>query len=355
MGTPKKTASGTWRCQVYLGQRNGKSVIKTVTAATKRECADKALKLKSAGLPEEKPKSMTLGECVDRYIESSEPLSPTTLAGYRKIRRTMFADLMKVDVADLTSECVQKAINAEMRRKSRRGHNISAKSIKNAYGLVSASVRAFYGRVFTVKLPKEDPKFIQLPEPEFVLNAVQGSDIELQCLLAMWKSLSMSEIRGLKYSSIRGGLIYIEQVVVDVDGRPVEKKQAKVPTRNRVVACPDYIMQLIRTQTDFDKYERGLIFDDYLCPAPEYTVRRKLNKLVPGITFHQLRHMFASISLMLGVPKKYVQENGGWKTPHVLERNYEHPFERERLRFDQGMNEYFESRLKTNTKKLEKS
>lgn len=342
----KKTPSGKWCCQVYLGQRNGKTIAKTVTAATKRECADKALKLKAAGLPDEKPKSETLGDCIDRYIESSETLSPTTLAGYRKIRRTMFQDLMKVQVGDLTNECLQKAINAEMRRKSRRGHNISAKSIRNAYGLVSASVRAFYGRVFTVKLPEDAPRFLELPEPDFVIAAVRGSDVELQCMLALWLSLSMSEIRGLKYSSIRSGCLYIDQVVVDVDGHPVEKKKAKVASRNRVLALPDYIMQLIRTQTDFNKYERGLIFDDYLCPMPEYGVRRRLLKLLPGITFHQLRHLNASVMLKLNIPEKYAMERGGWSTPQTMKNIYQHTFSSERRKVDQVIDDYFIAKLK---------
>ena len=344
--TLKKTKSGSWSCQVYLGTRDGKSVIRTVTAPTKRECSDKALKLKAAGLPETTPKSEKLGDCIDRYIESSETLSPTTLAGYRKIRRTMFADLMDVEVAQLSDALLQKAINAEMRRKSRRGHNISAKSIKNAYGLISASVRAFYGRVFNVKLPEDAPRFLELPEPDFVIAAVRGSAIELQCMLALWLSLSMSEVRGLKYSSIRNGCLYVDQVVVDVDGHPVEKKKAKVASRNRVLALPDYILQLIRSTTDFSKYEKGKAFDGYLCPMPEYAVRRRLMKLLPGITFHQLRHLNASVMLKLNIPEKYAMERGGWSTPQTMKNIYQHTFSSERRKVDQTIDSYFLSKLK---------
>lgn|GEM_PF-227860 len=337
-----KTKSGKWHTQVFLGYRDGKAVRVSVTAATKRECMDQAAKVRTAGMPEAAPKHQeTLGECIDRYIESSETLSPTTLAGYRKIRRTMFTELMDLFVDDLDNETLQKAVNAEMRRKSRRGHNISAKSIKNAYGLVSASLRAFHGRVFTVKLPEPGPKFLELPEVEFVINAVRGSDIELQCMLALWLSLSMSEVRGLKYSSIRHGCIYIDQVVVDVDGHPVEKQRAKVATRNRVLTCPGYIMDLIRRSTAFNDYEAGRIFDDYLCPLPEYTVRRHLLKLLPGMTFHQLRHLNASVMLALNVPEKYAMERGGWSTPHTMKTVYQHTMSAERLKVDAAIDDYF--------------
>lgn len=344
-----KTASGKWHTQVFLGRQNGKIIRVSVTADTKRECIEKASRVRAQGLPEapQTPRE-TLGECIDRYIDTSETLSPTTLAGYRKIRRTMFQDLMDRPAEELTSEILQRAINAEMRRKSRRGHNISPKSIKNAYGLISAALRAFYNKVYTVKLPELPPKFLELPEPDFVIRAVQGSEIELQCMLAMWLSLSMSEVRGLKYSSIRNGCIYIDQVVVDVDGRPVEKKNAKVATRNRVLSCPDYILGLIKRTTDFNRYQKNQIFDDYICPMPEYSIRRKLLKLLPGITFHQLRHINASVMLQLGVPEKYAMERGGWSTPHTMKTVYQHTFSEERKKVDAAIDEYFSQKVHTN-------
>lgn len=343
---PNRTKSGKWHTQVFLGYRDGKAVRVSVTADTKRACMDKAALLKAQGLPEEKTrKAETLGECIDRYIESSETLSPTTLAGYRKIRRTMLTELMDQPADGITSDTLQRAINAEMRRKSRRGHNISPKSIRNAYGLVSASLRVFYDKVLTVKLPEPEPKFLELPEPDFVLNAIIGSDIELPCMLALWLSLSMSEVRGLKYSSIRHGCIYIDQVVVDVDGVPTEKKKAKVASRNRVLACPEYIMELIKRTTGYKDYLSGKCFDAYLCQLPEYTIRRKLLKILPGMTFHQLRHLNASVMLELGIPEKYAMERGGWSTPHTMKTVYQHTFSSERSRVDTAIDDFFCTKL----------
>lgn len=350
MATPKKTPSGRWRVRVYLGQRDGRPIYVSVTEDTKRGCMDRAAILRAGGLPPEKPKPQKLGDLIDRYIESSETLSPTTLAGYRKIRRTMFQDIMDVDVSDLTDEMLQKAISAEMRRKSRLGHNISPKSIKNAYGLVRASLGAFTDYTPKhVKLPEEDPKFLELPEPDFVIRAVRGSDIELPCMLALWLSLSMSEVRGLKYSSIRNGCLYIDQVVVDVDGVATEKARAKVASRNRVLNLPDALLTLISKTTDYPKYERGEIFDDYICPFKEYQIRRKLGKLLPGVTFHQLRHMNASVMLKLGVPDKYAMERGGWSTPNTMKKVYQHTFSAERQRVDAIIDAYFSSKYAQNT------
>ena len=348
MATPKKLKSGKWSIRVYIGKdESGKRVYKRITAPTKVEVVYEAARLHQEGYVEPK-RIVTLGECIDSYIKSCSFLSPTTLSGYEKIRRTMFQGIMDEDIESLP---LQKAINAESRRVSRRGTKVSPKSIRNAYGLVSAALRA-YDIKYDVKLPEDEPKFVELPEPEAVIQAVRGSDIELPCMLAMWLSLSMSEIRGLRYSSIRNGCLYIDQVVVDVDGAMVEKKKAKVRSRNRVLALPAYIRKLISDTTWYDEYERGEIPDRYLIEMrQEYQIRRRLNKLVPRITFHQLRHMNASVMLQLGVPDKYAMERGGWSTPHTMKSVYQHTFSAERKKVDASVDAYFEQILNKNAPK----
>lgn len=349
MATPKKMKNGTWCAQVYIGRTaDGKRKYVRVTAPTKSEWLYKAVMAKDAGLPAEPSEKLTVGQAIDLYIESCATLSPTTIAGYRKIRRTMFQNLMEEDALDVSSETLQRAINAEMRRKGRSGNNISAKSIKNAYGLVAASLRYVCGTSYNVKLPKEEPKFLELPDPAEVIKAVRGSDIELPCMLALWLSLSMSEVRGLKYSSIRNGCIYIDQVLVDVDGVATEKKRAKVASRNRVLELPEYLFDLIKAKTCYNDYAAGKIEDDYLVKCSHDTISKHLKKLLPGMTFHQLRHMNASIMLQLGVPDKYAMERGGWSTPSVMKRVYQHTFSSARKAVDNAIDTYFLDKMQQN-------
>ena len=61
----------------------------------------------------------------------------------------------------------------------------------------------------------------------------------------MWLSFSLEEIRGLKKSSVQGNYITINQVVVDVGGKAVEKDLAKTATRIRRHRIPAYIKTLI--------------------------------------------------------------------------------------------------------------
>lgn len=345
MATPKRRGK-SWHCTVYIGKDEaGKRQYASVTAATKAECAFKAAQVQKDGIREDPAAGLTVGEVVDRYIESCATLSPTTLSGYRKIRRNWFPDLMLLKVSVLNAEIMQKAINAELTRQTSRRHTLSSKTIKNAYGLISAALRHVCGMSFDVKLPKTSLRFLELPEPAAVMAAIKGSDVELPCMLALWLSLSMSEVRGLKYSSIRHGCLYIDQVVVDVDGKPVEKSRAKTDTRSRVLSLPDELLALIREKTQLEEYQRGRISDGYLVPLPGYIIQRHFEKLVPGMTFHRLRHLNASVMLRIGVPDKYAMERGGWSTPSVMKAVYQHTFSSERRRVDASIDAFFREEL----------
>ena len=42
------------------------------------------------------------------------------------------------------------------------------------------------------------------------------------------------------------------------------------------------------------------------------------------MTFHQLRHLNASVMLALNIPDKYAMEGGDWKTKSALNHVYQH-------------------------------
>ena len=156
----------------------------------------------------------------------------------------------------------------------------------------------------------------------------------------------MSEIRGLKCSDLQGKVLTINRVKVDVDGMPEVKNDAKVDTRKRSHILPPYLLKLI---TDSDPYQRYLETgeDEFLIKVPEYSVRQRFTRIcekngINGMTFHKLRHVNASVMLMLNIPDKYAMERGGWKTPYVMHEVYQHTFSKERQNVDAVINRYFE-------------
>lgn len=378
MAKAKKLPSGSWRCLAYShteriydekkGEWKDKRIYESFTSddptpAGKRE-AEAAAALfqlnKDKTLPRRKPEfgNMTLFEAIDAYIDSRAALmrSPTTIQDYQCIQRNAFQDLMGTKLKDMDEVILQEAINAEARRTSRkRSRNpkpLSAKRLKNEWGLVSAVLRKYRNDINLagIELPQVAPRIPELPSAQDVIRIIKGTDIELPVLLAAWLSFSMSEVRGLtKSKSINGDYITIREVVVDVDGQPVRKDMGKNPTRNRRHRIPPYIKQLI------DRVD-----GDDLVPMSGRTLYHRWIRLLDEngmdhITFHDLRHLNASVMALLRVPDKYAQERGGWKSDKVMKKVYMQTFSEEREKVDTIVDSYFENIVEPDSDEIDKS
>lgn len=348
MAKAKKLKSGNWNIRVFDSKdENGKILVKSFTAPTKAEVEFLAAKWNQERA--ERPKTAnltTVRDAIDKYIKRCELLSPSTVFGYQKaLRRNIFPQLMDQRVSDLTKEIVQDAINKESRRISEHtGRRVSAKTIKNEWGLISAALNEICDLRFNVKLPKQQRKIKLYPEPQEVLDVILGSDIELPCLLSMWCSFSLSELRGLKCSSIRNGCIYIDQVLISLDNIDVEKPNAKTLNRNRAQILPPYLLEKIEALPCYKEYKRTGT-DAFLFPYSRNLLYKHWRKISTAagldLTFHDLRHMSASIMLALNIPEKYALERGGWSTPAVMKRVYQHTFSKQRQQADAMVNDYF--------------
>ena len=351
MAKARKLKSGNWNIKVFdYRDELGKRHFTSFTAPAKYEVEFMASEYKKNRPVRNKSLDMTVGQAVDRYIELSEVLSPTTIASYKKVRQNAFPGLMGTPIRKITQQVLQEAVNKETERPSRQtGKILSPKTVRIEYGLVSAALKDICDIRYNIKLPKVARKFKEYPEPDVVIDAITGTDIELPCMLAIWLSFTMSEILGLKCSSIRNGCIYIDQVRVYVEGQEVEKKNAKTETRNRSHRLPEHIIRLIE-ETDTYKTYRDTNKDTFLIQLSRSQILKKWKALIGqygyDITFHDLRHMSASIMLMLNVPEKYAMERGGWATPHVMKEVYQHTFSKERQIVDDKIDDYFDSLLK---------
>lgn len=340
MAKAKKLPSGSWRVQVYAGMDDaGKRIYKSFTAETKKEAeflaAEYNLKRK------EKPKGITIGDAIDGYIASKENvLSPTTISGYRELRRNKLQGIMDVPLSKITNMIIQQEINREAAR-------LSPKTLRNAHGLLSAAL-AMYMPDFVLRttLPAKEHKIKDLPTPEQVIEAVHGTDIELPVMLALWLGLRMSEVRGIRYGDISDGVLTVQHVRIAMDGG-IEKDATKTYSSTRRLQLPKRLLSLIGTGAP----------DAYAVDIPARTLTKKLKRYIMAstgkdMTFHDLRHLNASIMLALGIPDKYAMERGGWSTTSTLKSVYQHTFSEERAAVDQRIDAYFDDvcNTKCNTK-----
>ena len=332
MATAKQLPSGSWRVRVSK-TIDGQRVVHSVTAPTKAEAEYLAERWQASAVDEAKPDNKTLREIVEMYTELKRPLlSPTTIAEYERIPRNYFDGYWELRAGSLSRLKLQQMVSAECLRTTRRGKRISAKSVANAWGLVSSALRTF-GYDFQVQLPEKPDRVVQVLSPETILPLIQGTSIELPCLLACWCGLTMSEIQGIRPEDIRDGLLIIDRVVVDVNGVATVKDQGKEEKRTRAVRLPEYVQEL------FSSWDGKW--------ARPKSISKAWGKLLRDaglepMTFHQLRHVFATSGAMLGIPARVMQEKGGWKTPYTMQKVYQHTFAQDRVEADDKMDAYYE-------------
>lgn len=343
----------SWRIQVYdYTDEFGHQHNRSFTAPTKAEVELLAADFKANRKRHRRSATdLTVGDAVDRYIELKALLSPTTLTAYRRVRAYAFPSLMGMKVNHLTDEIVQKAINMETIRLSPGGKPLSPKTVKNEYALVSGALKEICHLQFFVTLPKTQRHIKEIPEAEEVMSAIVGTEIELPCLLALWLSFSMSEIRGLMCSDIKDGYITINRVRVETDKGQVIKDTAKVETRLRRHKIPPYIMQLINDTSVYKEWLKSGK-NALLVPQNRKSIYSRWKKIckdngLGDLSFHSLRHINCSVMASLGISEKVMLERGGWKSSFVPKTVYTHTFASDRERADEMIDTYFSSLLKT--------
>lgn len=335
----QKLPSGSWRARV-TDPDTGKRVSFTSSLPGKAGKAEAELMAREflLGQRQKLERGRTVGDCIDEYIDLKENiLSPTTVAEYRRCRKGELAEICGKCINNLTATDIQQHIN-------KLALSMSPKTVRNAHGLLAAALNVFAPdlRIRTT-LPKVQKKIKQLPPIEDVLRVIVSSDIELPCLLAIWCSLRMSEVRGLRKSDVRDGVLTVHQTTVRVNRQDVDKQATKTVESTRQIKLPERIQSLIDALPDEQ---------DKLVPLTAQAIYMRFSRLlernnIEHMSFHDLRHMNASVMLALGIPDKYAMERGGWSSPSVLKSVYQHTFSAERQAADEKIDSYFNAILDT--------
>ena len=330
MATAKKLPSGSYRVRIYDKRING---TKSFTASTKKEAERLAAEYLNTALPGE---ILTFREAAEQYIDiKSSTLSPTTIAGYKTILNNSTGRINDKPLDDITIQIIQDLIN-DLSSK------LSPKTVRNCFGFITAVLTYNDVLINTKKLslPKKARKFKRLPTPEEVIGAVRGTDIELPVLMGMWLGMRISEILGARKSDIDGNILTINQVIVTVDKKEVVKQTAKTYNSNRQLRLPEYILDLIDN-----------VDGDRLVPETRSSVyhkfKRKMNTIGYDISFHDLRHVNASVMAFLDIPDIYAMERGGWSNTSTLKGVYQQTFDSERISVDNKIDNYFATKLAT--------
>ena len=329
MKIPKATKlpSGSWRVSVMIDKKRI-----SLTASTKREVERMAAALKS-GAKQAANSPLSVRDVIEDYIASKDAvLSPSTVAGYRRIlEHALPTWLLDMQADKAGPQIIQKAVN-EMAR------DRSPKSVRNAHGLLSAALTAHDpALVLRTTLPqklKYDVAIPSMSDISKIASAAKGTKDELPILLAIWLGLRMSEILGLKWRDLDCNIIHIRRALVD-EG----EKATKTYSSQRDLIIPDYIVQLLQSAPHTGEHIVPLTRRTLYCRFQ--TVCKRAG--VQHYRFHDLRHINASVMLALNVPNKYAQERMGHATDNMLKTVYQHTMASEQQAVAKKMDSFFES------------
>lgn len=303
---PRILADGSYSAQIMV---DGKRIV--VHGRDEAEYRANARAYKVKAVEAKYNARYKLGDVVDMYISANEAvLSPSTLRGYGIIRRNRFKAFMDMYLDDINW---QQMISIEAKKKS-------AKTIKNSWSLVSASLSFVKYEVPDVNLPaipRREKEFLDYEQVTLFLKAVKGTNAELPALLAL-HSLRMSELRGIEVSDIKDGYINIHGAVVrDADNVFVRKETNKTEkSTRRVPVLLDRIYEILP--------ENGR-----LVPEMPHTVTDRINDVcrragLPEVGCHGLRHSFASLCYHLDINERTVCRLGGWSNMQTVHKIYIH-------------------------------
>ncbi len=327
MATAKKLPSGAYRVRVYDKHTQK---YKSFTAPTKRE-AERLANDYLDGLTSRI--SPTLETAATEYINArAAVLSPTTISCYKVILKNNMTRLLNRPINEITPQEVQDWVNELTVQKT-------PKTVKNAYGFFTAVIN--YNdvdiKLKKIVLPKKTKQFKRLPTVSEVIDAIADTSVELPALLGVWLGMRMSEIRGIRKCDIDGNILTINQVVVVVDNKDVVKSAAKTYNSNRQLKLPPPIMDLI-DRIDCSPTDR-------IIPDTRDSIYHKFKRLMLkqgfNISFHDLRHVNASVMAALNIPDLYAMERGGWSNTATLKGVYQQTFDDQRRQVDAIIDNYF--------------
>lgn len=305
MAKAKKLPSGNWRARVYSHTTpDGKKHYESFTASTKQEAEMLAAQFANDN-DRARASDLTVKEAVEGYLKANKhTLSPSTIYGYTKDAKRM-EPIYNVRIRKITSKDIQGLISCLIES------DLSPKTIKNTYGLLrSALTFAGVDKRFMVHLPSTVKKTKTAPENEQIeaLYSNASKQMKIAIALGAFHSLRRGEIAALKFEDLKGNELYIHaDMVRGADNKWHYKDSPKTDASNRVVYLPDQLVALIGKGHP-DQYIIG-IYPDSISAS----FRRLKRKCGIDITFHDLRHYFASLAVVLGIPDIYTANLGGWR------------------------------------------
>lgn len=244
---------------------------------------------------------------------------------------------------------------------------LSAKTVKNYYGCLSAmlteALRAGYiehnplDRVKCPRLHKQQRNIITEQQAVALIKDLRSLPDKDHCfvlaiLLALLCTLRLGEVCAIRYADVdwQAGTIDISKSLKYTSKTGAFIDRPKTDSANRIITLPPSMMDLLQWGWELDYTDRAIISleDEQAKRPPRYCpvgyivhgrMGKPMNKDTPSkwfhrfalahgldITFHDLRHVHASILVAHGVDIAAVASRMGHSDASVTLSTYTHPY-----------------------------
>ncbi|MCR5747027.1 MAG: site-specific integrase, partial [Lachnospiraceae bacterium] len=236
-------------------------------------------------------------------------------------------------IRSLTNEDMQSFI-------SQLAMKYSPKTVKNIYGLLTASISMYDSMIhFVVTLPPRPASRPQAPDVKEIqtLYNAAGPKMKMYIYLAMC-GLRRGEICAIKYEDIKDGVLHIHaDMVLNKDNKFVYKEIPKTAGSDRYITLPGKLLEQIGEGEGFVvKCNPSTLSNDF---------RRFKHRFGITLRLHDMRHYFASAAVALGIPDIYTADMGGWSrsgTSSVMKEVYQNNIKDMSEHYQKLINEHIE-------------
>lgn len=339
---------------------------KTLKNTTKRAARAELIKFEQEvrdGIYLEK-NNITLKEFMAQWMDNFvEPhLSPTTTAGYRRMyERYVCSPKLGIghhQVQNLDKMMIQKFVNQLSAGSPCTGRPLNPKTVKETYYILRKCLELAVDmelikrnpaeKIVLPKRHKPEIKVFNMEEIHRLLTVLreEKSELELPVNLALSLGLRRGEVLGLKFSDVdfEAKTVNIHQNRIQCCDQKIVEKTPKTKNSLRTLAVPDTVLQMIR-QEDLECKKRRLRMGrkynekGYICykrsngePWVPDALSKVYTKLISRlgishVTFHGLRHCFASLCLKEGIEILEISKKLGHASASFTYDTYTHLME----------------------------